>query len=83
MIIKNMTLETLEDSVEEREEDSDTKQEVSGGEQEEPISWRPNFVGKDGSIWFKHVPPSSRTRSQNLITALLGPKVAVQNLKGA
>lgn len=75
--------DSMEDSVEEREEDSDTEQEVSSGEQEEPISWGPHFVGKDGSKWSKHVPPSSRTRSENLITRLPGPKVAVKNLKGA
>ncbi|KAI4465989.1 adenylate cyclase type 1 [Holotrichia oblita] len=58
------------------------EQEISDGEQKELISWGPHFVGRDGSKCSKHVASSSRTRSENLITRLQGPKAAVKNLKG-
>ncbi|KAI4465986.1 adenylate cyclase type 1 [Holotrichia oblita] len=74
--------DSMENNLKEREEGADTEQEISDGEQKELISWGPHFVGRDGSKCSKHVTSSSRTRSENLITRLQGPKAAVKNLKG-
>lgn len=73
----------LHDNVEERELSTDTEQEVSDSEEyEEHFSRGPIFVGKDKvSKWSKHAPPATKTRAENIITHLPGPKIAVRNLK--
>lgn len=73
-----------EDVLETQESNSDTEQDISDIEIEEEVSVGPVFVGKDRtSKWSKHVPCSSRTRAENLITRLPGPKAAVKHLKSA
>lgn len=72
-----------EDRVEKQDHNSDTEQEISDTEADEPALQEPYFVGKDGSKWSKHDPPSTRTRAENLITRMPGPKAVVRNLKSA
>lgn len=77
-----------EDILETQELHSDTEQEISDVETEEqmPVAppRRPVFVGKDKtSKWSRHVPHSSRTRAENLITRLPGVKAAVKKFKSA
>nr|CAI5870253.1 unnamed protein product [Callosobruchus analis] len=70
------------DRLEVHDQNSDTEQEISDGEEKEEISAGPVFVGKDKSYkWSKHVPPSTKTRAENLITHLPGPKAVVKDLK--
>jgi len=83
----------FEDDEDENEEDrltaeileTDTEQEISDEEEEnvEETVATPYFLGKDKiSKWEKHVPPKNvRTRSENLVTHLPGPKAATRNLK--
>lgn len=73
-----------EDILETQEINSDTEQEMSDAEIQEEVSLGAFFVGKDKSTkWSKHVPQSSRTRAENIITRLPGPKATVKHLKGA
>lgn len=72
-----------EDNIEVQEDNSDTEQEISDTEIE-PTPNLPFFLGKDKKTkWSKCVPPSSRTRAENLIIHLPGPKMAVRGLKSA
>ncbi|KAB0790393.1 hypothetical protein PPYR_15241, partial [Photinus pyralis] len=51
---------------------------------EEEASDLPFFIGKDKlTKWSKIAPPSDRTRAENIMTHLPGPKTAVKELKGA
>lgn len=71
------------DNLEEREENSDTDQGISDSE-EEPFVNQLCFMGKDKTTkWSKCAPPSSRTRVENLILHLPGPKEAVRRFKTA
>lgn len=74
-----------EDSIKVQEENSDTEQEISDSDVEAtPTANLPCFLGKDKQTkWSKYPPPSSRTRAENLIVLLPGPKMAAKNLKSA
>ncbi|XP_023312582.1 piggyBac transposable element-derived protein 4-like, partial [Anoplophora glabripennis] len=70
-----------EDILETQELHSDTEQEISDVEIEEQVPVAPPrgpvFIGKDKiSKWSKHIPHSSRTRAENLITRLPRTKAA-------
>ncbi|KAG5870419.1 hypothetical protein JTB14_015226 [Gonioctena quinquepunctata] len=63
------------DNIEVQEENADTEQEISDTEIE-PTANLPYFLGKDKKTeWSECAPPSSRTRADNLIIHLPGPKM--------
>lgn len=68
-------------------QDSDTEQEISEVESEEisdtPLSDYPYFLGKDNlTKWRKQTPPKNvRTRSENIVTHLPGPKGEIKNYR--
>nr|CAI5866340.1 unnamed protein product [Callosobruchus analis] len=73
-----------EDAVELDPHETDSEQDVSDNEESVlQESVEPLFIGKDQSTkWRKHCPPKNvRTRSENLITHLPGPKGLAQTLK--
>lgn len=72
-----------EDHLEERDEDSDTEQDVSDIDEESPSSPGTFYLGKDkSSKWRKQVPTKNvRTRSENLVKHLPGPKASTKNLQ--
>nr|CAI5827747.1 unnamed protein product [Callosobruchus analis] len=73
-----------EDAVELDPHETDSEQDVSDNEESVlQESVEPLFIGKDQSTkWRKHCPPKNvRTRSENLITHLPGPKGLAKTLK--
>lgn len=71
------------DAVECEEHETDSEQDISDNEEEILQIDGPFFIGKDQSTkWRKHCNPRNvRTRSENLITHLPGPKETVKNLR--
>ncbi|KAG5898920.1 hypothetical protein JTB14_007955 [Gonioctena quinquepunctata] len=72
-----------EDHLEEQLDNSDSEREISDTEQETSESLDgPFFIGKDKTTkWRKHQPPKSvRTRAENSIKQLPGPKASTNNL---
>lgn len=77
---ENDSNEEENDAVEERIDNSETEQEIDQEESEDECDAKtPSFSGlfylsKNNMKWYKHKPPTSRTRSHNLISQIPGPK---------
>ncbi|KAG5879388.1 hypothetical protein JTB14_016733 [Gonioctena quinquepunctata] len=72
-----------EDHLEKQLDNSDSEQEISDTEQGTSESLDgPFFIGKDKTTeWRKHQPPKNvRTRAENLLKQLPGPKASTKNL---
>lgn len=73
-----------EDAVEVQDVDTDTEQDISDSEPDtEVLAEELYFTGKDNETkWGKHQPPTNvRTRAENLVKHLPGPKRVVKDLK--
>lgn len=90
MIMDDSDIEDEEqDIVEEQILNSGSEQDISDSEkpdtdsEELPSLQTPFFIGKDKSTqWAKHIPSRSKTRKENIIKHLPGPKGPMKNLKG-